>query len=62
MSNSEASSSMAAAAGSIEVDVPEVSATEMEETVQKKAKEMMDLSDMVDVDMMKADHSACLLL
>lgn len=44
LSNTGASSSTAAAAGSSQVNVPEVSATE----------QMMDFSDMVDVDMTKA--------
>ena len=48
---------MATAAGSSQVNVPEVSAST---TRTGERSEQMDFSDMVDVDMTKADHSACL--
>ena len=51
---------MATAAGSSQVNVPEVSASTTQ--TGERSEQTMDYSDMVDIDMMKADHSACLFM
>ena len=61
LSNTGASSSTstATAAGSSQVNVPEVSASTTQ-TGERSEQTRINFSDMVDVDMTKADHSACL--